>query len=269
MVKRLFVALAVWTAVIAASAKTLVVYYSYTNNVHHIVTDLRSQTDADVIRVEPAEKGLKYEANNYAIGSAQIAAIRNNPDDASSYPAIDPVDVKMSDYDMVIVAAPLWWSQMAAPLQTFLFQHGKEMAGKKIGLIVSSASSGINGVVEDAKRLIPDGDFLSPNLWIRSSQTSSCHSMTEKWLRDIDYKNIASGIFEATDETADAKVKITSTGVNVFGAFDTLTIFNANGRKMIETSQANTSHSFQTGCYIAQLKSGNLVSTVKQLVVER
>lgn len=268
MVKRLFLALAVWTAVMAASAKTLVVYYSYTNNVHSIVTDLRTQIDADVVRVEPAEKGLKYEANNYAIGSALISAIRNHPDEASSYPAIDPVDVKMSDYDIIIVAAPLWWSQMAAPLQTFLFQHGKEMAGKKIGLIVSSASSGISSVVEDAKRLIPEGNFLSPNLWIRSSQTSSCHSRTEKWLRDIDYKNIASGIIGATNEAADAKVKITSTGVSVFGAFDTLTIFNANGRKMIETSQANTNHSFQTGCYIAQLKNGNLVSTVKQLVVE-
>ena len=172
---------------------------NYTHNVHRIATDLCSQIDADVIRVEPAEKGLKYEANNYAIGSAQIAAIRNHPDDASSYPAIDPVDVKMSEYDMVIVAAPLWWSQMAAPLQSFLFQYGKQMAGKKIGLIVSSASSGINGVAEDAKRLIPEGDFLSSNLWIRSSQTSSCHSLTEKWLRDIDYKNIASGIVEATN----------------------------------------------------------------------
>ena len=80
------------------------------------------------------------------IGSALIQAIRNNPNDESSYPAIKSVDVNIADYDRIIIGAPLWWSNMAAPLQTYLFQHGSEMKGKSIGLIVSSASSGISGV---------------------------------------------------------------------------------------------------------------------------
>ena len=77
---------------------------------------------------------------------------------------------------MVMVAAPLWWSNMAAPMQTFLLHNGAKMAGKKIGLIVSSASSGISGVETDAHRLIPDGDFVTPSLWMRSSQPSNIHS---------------------------------------------------------------------------------------------
>lgn len=262
MVKRIFMALAVWMTVMAASAKTLVVYYSYTNNVHRIVSDLSTQIEADVIRVEPAEKGLKYEANNYAIGSALISAISNHPDDASSYPAIDPVDVDMSGYDMVIIAAPLWWSQMAAPLQTFLFQHGKEMVGKKIGLIVSSASSGISSVVADAKRLIPYGDFLMPNLWIRSSQISNCHSLTANWLNEIDYKNITSGI-DLTMGANESLVKISTTGVYVSGHFDALAIFDAAGQKVLETSKASTPYPFPSGCYVAQLKVGHKVSTIK------
>lgn len=170
---------------VPSMGKTLVVYYSYTNNTHTIVSDLQTQIEADVIRIEPAEKGLDYAADNYAIGSALISAIRENPDDASSYPAIDPVEVQMDEYATVIVAAPLWWSNMAAPMQTFLFHHGDEMAGKNIGLIVSSASSGISGVEADARRLISDGNFLSPSLWIRSSQTSNCHSMVAEWLDEI------------------------------------------------------------------------------------
>lgn len=170
------------------SGKTLIVYYSYTNNVHTIVEDLRKQIKADVVRVQPAEKGLDYAANNYAIGSAQIQAIRNNPGSASSYPAIDPVEIELGQYNTIIVGAPLWWSNMAAPMQTFLFNHGAEMASKRIGLIVSSSSSGISGVESDAKRLIPNGDFLTPSLWIRSSLTSSCHSMISQWLTDSGYK---------------------------------------------------------------------------------
>lgn len=167
--------------------KTLIAYYSYTNNVKRIVTELRSQIDADVVEIEPAEKGLDYAANNYALGTALLNAIRNNPGDASSYPAIDAVDLDMDEYDTVIIACPLWWSQMAAPFQTFLFHYGPRMTGKSIGVIVSSASSGISGVVADAKRLIPDGKFLEPNLWIRSSQTADSRPMIEQWLKDIEY----------------------------------------------------------------------------------
>ena len=167
--------------------RTLVAYYSYTNNVETIANNLKAQIECDVVEIEPAEKGLDYAANNYAIGTALLNAIRNNPDEASSYPAIDRVEVNMDNYDTVIIACPLWWSQMAAPFQTFLFQYGPQMAGKKIGVIVSSASSSINGVVADAKRLIPEGKFLEPNLWIRSSQTSNSRSMIEQWLKDINY----------------------------------------------------------------------------------
>ena len=189
--KRLALTLAIIMATMASQAKTLIVYYSFTNNVEHIVNGVRTQIEADVIEIEPAEKGLDYAADNYAIGSALISAIRNNPDDASSYPEIDPVDVNLAKYDCVIIGSPLWWSNMAAPLQTFLFHHGKEMAGKKIGLIVSSASSGTSGVEADAKRLIPDGDFLSPSLWIRSSQTSDAAALVSDWLNAIGYENIA------------------------------------------------------------------------------
>ncbi|MDE5800926.1 MAG: flavodoxin [Paramuribaculum sp.] len=202
--RRITTALAVILAsAIALQAKTLVVYYSYTNNVQSIVEALTQQIDADVVRIEPAEKGLDYAANNYAIGSAQIAAIRNNPTDTASYPAIDAVNVNLADYDCIIIGAPLWWSQMAAPLQTYLFENGAAMAGKHIGLIVSSASSGISGVEEDAKRLIPDGDFFTTSLWVRSAQVSSAPSLIEQWLTDIDYKAVADLGTVANDQDTD------------------------------------------------------------------
>ena len=229
--KKFILILTMMTGFWAVNAKTLIVYYSYTNNVEKIVTELRKQIDAEVIEIEPAQKGLDYAANNYAIGSAQIAAIRNNPTDISSYPAIDPVNVNLEEFDTVIVAAPLWWSQMAAPLQTYLFLHGKEMAGKNIGLIVSSASSGISGVETDAKRLIPDGKFLSPSLWIRSSQTSNASSMLENWLKEINYEKLTSGIdLVNLDTTAD------------------FTVYDLSGRQLMH--KAKSIDSLSAGIYI-------------------
>ena len=76
-------------------------------------------------------------------------------------------------------------------MQTFLFKYASEMAGKNIGLIVSSASSSISGVEADAKRLLPNGKFMSQSLWINSSKHSQRKSLLEQWLKDINYNTIA------------------------------------------------------------------------------
>lgn len=164
------------------SAKTLVVYYSYTNNVRTVVNELATQKDVDVVEIQPAEEGLDYAANNYELGTQLLNAIKAAPNDAASYPEIKPISVDFSQYDDIIIATPLWWSQMAAPMQTFLFNNGAAMAGKNIWMIVSSASSGISGVVTDAERLIRDGVFQSNNLWIKASQVPQAASMLNDWL---------------------------------------------------------------------------------------
>ena len=79
----------------ANAGKTLVVYYSYTGNCREITNTLTSQIEADVLEIQPAEKGLKYDANGYALGTQLLNAINANPDDANSYPAIDPVTISL------------------------------------------------------------------------------------------------------------------------------------------------------------------------------
>lgn len=172
----------------AAEAKTLMVYYSFTGSVDKAAQAVKDQTGADLIKIEPAQKGLDYSANNYSLGSDLVDQIRSKPNDAKSYPAIDPVKADLSQYDFIIIGTPLWWSNMAAPMQTFLFEKGRAFDGKKVGLIVSSASSGISGVERDAKRLLPKADFVSPSLWIRSSQVSSAPKMVGDWLKKAGYE---------------------------------------------------------------------------------
>ena len=164
------------------AGKTLIVYYSFSGDCRSIVASLTANIDAEVLEIQPAEEGLDYAANNYAIGSSLIAAIRERPNDANSYPAIKPVNRNVADYEIVIIVTPLWWSNMAAPMQSYLFQEGSKMAGKTIGLIVSSYSSGISSVVADAKRLIPEGKFLEESLWINNSNRGGKDGLIKNWL---------------------------------------------------------------------------------------
>ena len=166
----------------ANMGKTLVVYYSYTGNCKAIVNSLAAQISADQLEIQPAEKGLKYEANNYALGTQLLNAIKANPNDASSYPAIDPVTVNLDDYQNIIIVTPLWWSQMAAIMQTYLFQNSAKLAGKTVAMIVSSHSSGISGVVADAQQLLPDVTWAGDALWINASNHSNRNSLIETWL---------------------------------------------------------------------------------------
>jgi flavodoxin len=172
---------------ISLSAKTLVVYYSYTGNCHEIVQTLISQIEADTLRIYPADKTQQYEANNYAIGTQLLNTINADPYNADNYPAIDPVAVNLANYDTYIIVTPLWWSQMAAILQTYLFHHGPEMAGKNVGLIVSSYSSGISTVVANAKRLIPDAVWMGDALWINNANHRNRATLIENWLIAINY----------------------------------------------------------------------------------
>ena len=175
-------------ATVQEAGKTLVVYYSYTNNCHEIVTSLTSQIQADVMRIEPADKTQRYEANNYAIGTALLNAIKAAPNDAASYPAIDPVSITdLSQYQNIIIVTPLWWSQMAAIMQTYLFNYGGQMTGKHVALIVSSHSSGISGVVADAKRLVPNCTWMGDALWINNSNHRNRASLIENWLPTLNF----------------------------------------------------------------------------------
>ena len=178
----------------AATAKTLVVYYSYTGNSREIVNTLTSQMEADVLEIQPAEKGLKYEANNYALGTQLLNAIKANPNDANSYPAIDPVTTSLADYQNIIIVTPLWWSQMAAITQAYLFQNASKMAGQHVGLIVSSHSSGISGVVSDAERLLPHVTWMGDALWINASNHSNRASLIEDWLKTLNFAEQATAI---------------------------------------------------------------------------
>ncbi len=214
------------------TAKTLVVYYSYTGNCREIVTTLTSQIQADVLEIQPAEKGLKYEANNYALGTQLLNAIKANPNNASSYPAIDPVTTSLNDYETIIIVTPLWWSQMAANMQTYLFNYGSQLAGKNIGLIVSSASSGISGVVADCKRLVPEGKYFSQNLWINHSNHSNRATLIQNWLTAINY-NTVTGISEAKSTTT-APARIYDLAGRLLVEEPSKGIYIKNGKKIIK-----------------------------------
>lgn len=218
-----------------AQDRILVLYYSYTNNVHQVMQQVQSQLDipdADVARIQPADKTQKYEANNYAIGTALLNAIKANPNDTDSYPAIDALDIDFSKYKYIIIGTPLWWSQMAAITQSFLFCNAAKMSGKDVYLIVSSASSSIGGVEEDARRLLPNSRIVAPSLWIRSSQIGSASSRVSEWIKSTGIDKITAGISNATTSAKSNYSSYNLAGQKVDASYQGVII--QNGHKIVK-----------------------------------
>ena len=196
--------LAALCVAMVAQGKTLIAFYSYTGDSRAIVTELQNHISADVVEVEPAEKGLQYKANNYALGTQLLNAIKANPNNASSYPAIDPVTATLTDYDLVIIVTPLWWSQMAAITQSFLFNYGSAFNGTNVALVVSSYSSGISGVVADFNRLLPNANRLDNPLWINNSNRSNKASLIAEWVSNLPAQTTALNDIHTTNVDAPA-----------------------------------------------------------------
>ena len=168
-----------------ATCKTLIVYYSYTGNCRDIVSTVTGLLKADVMEIKPAVDGQDYAANNYKLGADLINAINAKPGEATGYPGIKAIDRNAADYETIIIVTPLWHSHMAAFMQTYLFKYGAQMAGKNVGLIVSSHSSGISSVVADAKRLLPNATFMGEALWINQSNRSKQDELVKNWLTGL------------------------------------------------------------------------------------
>ena len=188
--------------IVEPSGKTLVVYYSFTGNCKTLAAVLAGYAGADVLEIQPAQEGLDYAANNYAIGSSLIAAIREKPNDPASYPAIKAVNRDAADYENIVIVTPLWWSNMAAIMQSYLFKEGSKLKDKKVGLIVSSASSGISSVVADAKRLVPEAKWAGEALWINNSNRSKSDELVKEWWDGLN----------KSEDTMPVEIKITVSG---------------------------------------------------------
>ncbi|MGN0728018.1 flavodoxin [Treponema sp.] len=135
-----------------AAAKTLVVYYSYsdTGNTRRIAQEIQKKTGADIAEIEPV---VPY-SDNYdeVVDKAKRDVARNFK------PEIKPLKVSLSDYDTIIIGTPTWWYKMASPVLTFM--SSSDFSGKKVALFCTHA--GWPGtVIKDMSALCTGADVFA------------------------------------------------------------------------------------------------------------
>lgn len=161
------------------NGRYLVLYSSRSGNTERMAQTIQSTLDCDMIVVEPE---MPYEDDyNAMLNRAQeeLDAIGQG-----NYPAISTSVENFDEYDIVFIGYPIWYSHMATPMQTFLYNHANLLAGKRIALFASSGSSGISISERDAATLVPDAMF-EESLLLTSSTLGNMETRIPQWLESL------------------------------------------------------------------------------------
>lgn len=93
--------------------KTLIVYYSRTNVTKGIANKLQEKLNCDI---EEITDNGKYDGKLGFLKGGMNATMGRASD-------INPTEKNPADYDLVIIGTPVWSSNMATPVFTYLIQN--------------------------------------------------------------------------------------------------------------------------------------------------
>lgn len=93
--------------------KTLIAYFSWSNNTKKLVDKINEKKKYDVIRIERA---IPY-SDDYDICAYKEAKEEVNK---KIHPAIKPSDIDFGNYDQILLFFPIWWYTFPMPIATFI-----------------------------------------------------------------------------------------------------------------------------------------------------
>lgn len=170
-------------AATASEIHTLVVYYTYSGVTETLAQNIADECGGSLLKVVDHGNYPRPESQqtyNYANNErSQI--------DAGNWPEINTSVESFDDWDAIIFCTPLWNGKMANPMLTFIHNHADKLYHKQFALAVTSWSSGINGVIADARNNLPNSVFIGNSLHIDYNHRGQMQEMAAAWLTTLDF----------------------------------------------------------------------------------
>jgi len=130
--------------------KTAVVYYSLDGNCALVAEEIKSKLNADLLRLYTKNEKKRGFAGNLFWGCTMVFFRKK--------PSLKPYIFNSSDYDLIILGAPVWAGTVAPPVNTFISETG--ISGKKTALFVCHAG-GKGDSMEKFKALLAGNEIIS------------------------------------------------------------------------------------------------------------
>jgi flavodoxin len=110
--------------------KYLVAYYSWTGNTEKVANLIAETLSADIERIND----VKPRGGPLAFPAAVVASLLKR-----ATPISQPTKT-VADYDVVILGCPVWASNMATPMRTYIMRENPRI--KQVGLFCTLGGSG-------------------------------------------------------------------------------------------------------------------------------
>lgn len=157
-----------------STAKSLVVYFSWSGNTENVAKSIQKQTNSDIFEITPKTP--------YSTDYDTVVDLAQQEQRDDARPEIANRIENISQYDTVYVGYPNWWGDMPMILYTFFDAY--DLSGKTIAPFCTSGGSGLSDTVNTIKGLELDAN-VTQGLHIGSSASSNPDSVVAEWLDKI------------------------------------------------------------------------------------
>ncbi|WP_176013969.1 flavodoxin [Victivallis sp. Marseille-Q1083] len=158
----------------AEPGKILVAYYSYSGNTRFAAEQIQKATGGELFEIKPVSA---YPADYDACVERAKKEIN-----AGTKPELAEKVKDFSQYEVIFVGTPNWWSTMAPPVLSFL--SGYDFSGKVIIPFVTHGGGGMARCKKDMQKACPKASFGKGGAFSGRSIKSSEAALT-KWVDEV------------------------------------------------------------------------------------
>lgn len=155
------------------SMKILVAYFSHSGNTRTIAEQIRKATGADLFEIEVRDA---YPSDYQGVLDRAKKEISGN-----EKPALEAMPEDLTQYDVIFIGSPNWWSTIAPAVVTFLSTG--DFTGKTLVPFVTHGGGGMARCEADARKLCPKASWLK-GLAVNGSSVDRAALRVEKWLKE-------------------------------------------------------------------------------------
>ncbi len=157
--------------------KTLVVYYSATNNTEAIAGYIANATGADLFELVPTEP---YTSDDLDWTDRNSRVSREHDDESLRVVELEKsVPDNWDEYDTVFIGYPIWWGIAAWPTDTFV--KANDFTGKTVIPFCTSSSSGLGQSGELLRDEAGTGDWLEGQRF----QSRESEDTVKEWVASL------------------------------------------------------------------------------------
>lgn len=151
--------------------KTLIVYYSYTNNTEKVAKKIAELKKYDILKLEPL---VDYSTDYQKVVDEEEAKM-----DSEEIVELKPINVDLNQYDRIILGTPVWWYTMAPVVRSFL--SGNNLNGKKVIAFITNGGW-LGHTVNDIKKYCEVESYI--NLKFNGDKIQNEKSLSD-WINSL------------------------------------------------------------------------------------